>query len=209
MTTQQIPAQTGNGVPHVMPRAGSRDGTAPLRDNPAQMLHLVLFIAGAVLLPAGLIVISFGWYGAAHTPYAYDQMAYLVSAVFGLGMTFVGGFLYFGSWLARIAGDQKESQRQLSDTVLRLANSVANNTAMSAGVAVDGEGAAPAAKRGQVRAVVRRRDPGAVLVLAGRGATVHRADCSLIAGREDLRLAGPDADNLAQCRLCRRQTQTN
>ncbi|WP_332642533.1 hypothetical protein [Aeromicrobium sp.] len=206
MTTQQIAAQPAKGAPHVMPRAGSRDGTAPLRDNPVQMLHLVLFIAGAVLLPAGLIVIGLGWYGAAHTPYAYDQMAYLVSAVFGLGMTFVGGFLYFGSWLARIAGDQKESQRQLSDSVLRLANSVARNTAMAAGAALETDGSG--AKRGQVRAVVRPKDPGAVLVMAGRGTTVHRADCSLISGREDLRPAGPDANNLTQCRLCRKQATT-
>ena len=35
-----------------MPRAGSRgEGVAPLRNNPAQLLHLVLFVAGAVLLP--------------------------------------------------------------------------------------------------------------------------------------------------------------
>lgn len=207
MTTQQIAAQPAKGVPHVMPRAGSRDGTAPLRDDPARVLHLVLFVAGAALLPAGLIVIGLGWYGAAHTPYAYDQIAYLVSAVFGLGMTFVGGFLYFGSWLARIAGDQKESQRQLSESVLRLANSVARNTAVTAGAALESEGA-PAAKRGQVRAVVRPRDPGAALVLAGRGSTVHRADCSLISGREDLRPAGPDASNLTQCRLCRKDARS-
>lgn len=193
-TTERRPAKFR--APHVMPRAGSRDGTAPLRSDPAQVLHQVLFIAGVVLLPAGLIVIGFGWYGAAHTPYAYDQMAYLVSAVFGLGMTFVGGFLYFGSWLARIGGEQKESQRQLSDTVLRLASSVAGSPALSNGVVLED------AKRGQVRAVVRKRDPGAVLVVAGRGSTLHRADCSLISSREDLRPVGADTDGLTPCRLC-------
>ncbi|GAA3521920.1 hypothetical protein GCM10022234_17410 [Aeromicrobium panaciterrae] len=193
-TTERRPAKFR--APHVMPRAGSRDGTAPLRSDPAQVLHQVLFIAGVVLLPAGLIVIGFGWYGAAHTPYAYDQMSYLVSAVFGLGMTFVGGFLYFGSWLARIGGEQKESQRQLSDTVLRLASSVAGSSAMSNGVVLED------AKRGQVRAVVRKRDPGAVLVVAGRGSTLHRADCSLISSREDLRPVGADTDGLTPCRLC-------
>jgi hypothetical protein len=186
------PAPTASGgaaPPHVMPRAGSREGVAPLRNNPAQLLHLVLFVAGAVLLPAGLIVIGLGWYGVAHTPYEYDQNAYIVSGgILGLGITFVGGFLYFGSWLARVAADQKESQRQLSDTLLLLADAVSQNTAAAAG-------ARPAA---------RQRDAGSVLVVAGNGTTVHRADCDLVAGRDDLRPAGPDAPNLTRCRLCQK-----
>jgi hypothetical protein len=171
-----------------MPRAASRgEGVAPLRNNPAQLLHLVLFVAGAVLLPAGLIVIGLGWYGVAHTAYLYDQNAYIVSGgILGLGITFVGGFLYFGSWLARIAADQKEAQRQLSDTLLLLADAVSHNNAVANGA----------------RPVARPRDPGAVLVVAGNGTTVHRADCDLVAGRDDLRPAGADAPNLTRCRLC-------
>lgn len=196
MTTTQTPQSiapepAAAPAPHVMPRAGSRDGVAPLRNNPAQLLHTVLFVAGAVLLPTGLIVIGLGWYGVAHTPYAYDQMSYLVSGgILGLGITFVGGFLYFGSWLARVAADQKESQRQLSDTLMLLADAVSHNNV----VAASATRAAPA----------RPRDPGAVLVVAGNGTTVHRADCDLVAGRDDLRPAGPDAPNLTPCRLCRK-----
>ena len=190
MTTQiQAPLQA-----RPMPRAASRgEGVAPLRNNPAQLLHQVLFVAGAVMLPAGLIVIGLGWYGVAHTPYAYDQMSYLVSGgILGLGITFVGGFLYFGSWLARVAADQKESQRQLSDTLLLLVDAVSHNNAVASGNAR--ATAAPA----------RPRDPGAVLVVAGNGTTVHRADCDLVAGRDDLRPAGPDAPELTPCRLCRK-----
>jgi hypothetical protein len=200
MTTQsqtsvQIPAQTSGPAapvpaaqPHAMPRAASRgDGVAPLRNNPGELLHLALFVAGAVLLPAGLIVIGLGWYGVAHTPYVYNQNAYIVSGgILGLGITFVGGFLYFGSWLARVAADQKASQRQLSDTLLLLADAVSQNNAVA-------NAARPAA---------RPRDPGSVLVVAGNGTTVHRADCDLVAGREDLRPAGADAPNLTRCRLC-------
>ena len=188
--TTQIPAVPAAAPPQTMPRATSRgEGVAPLRNNPAQLLHLVLFVAGAVLLPGGLIVIGLGWYGVAHTPYEYDQNAYIVSGgILGLGITFVGGFLYFGSWLARVAADQKEAQRQLSDTLLLLADAVSHNNAVANG------GGRPAA---------RPRDPGAVLVVAGNGTTVHRADCDLVAGRDDLRPAGPDAPNLTPCRLCR------
>jgi hypothetical protein len=189
MTTQTFEPIQPAPTPHVMPRASGRgEGVAPLRNNPAQLLHLVLFVAGAVLLPAGLIVIGLGWYGVAHTPYVYDQNAYIVSGgILGLGITFVGGFLYFGSWLARVAADQKEAQRQLSDTLLLLADAVSHNTA---------------AANGAARPAARPRDAGSVLVVAGNGTTVHRADCDLVAGREDLRPAGPDAPNLTRCRLC-------
>ena len=198
-------------APHVMPRAQSRDGVAPLSGNNAQLLHLVLFVAGAVLLPAGLIVIGLGWYGVAHTPYQYDQMSYLVSGgILGLGITFVGGFLYFGAWLARVAADQKDAQRQLSDTLLLLADAVSQNTAMAAQVQAPAASAAPAVPAGNggvtraAAAPARPKSAGDVLVVAGAGTTVHRADCDLIADRDDLRPAGPDAADLTPCRLCMR-----
>jgi hypothetical protein len=204
MTTMQ--AQT-----HTMPRANGRDGVAPIKGNPAQLLHLVLFVAGAVLLPGGLIVIGLGWYGVSHTPYTYDQTSYLVSGgILGLGITFVGGFLYFGSWLARIAADQKEASNKLSDTLLLLADAVSHNTAMAGTVADTAVVTAPLASTQVVSQTVtrpvatpaRNRDAGAVLVVAGRGKTVHRADCDLIAGREDLKPAGSDVADLIPCRLC-------
>ena len=171
---------------HTMPRANSRtapsSGVAPLKNNNAQLLQVVLFVAGAVMLPLGIIVIVLGWYGASHSPYDYDQMSYLISGgVLGLALTFCGGFLYFGAWLARIAADQKEASKRLSDTLLVLADVVSHSA---------GSGAGPAASR----------DPGSVLVVAASGNTLHRADCTLIAGRDDLQPAGPDAGTLNPCR---------
>ncbi len=190
-TTTTPPASTASPM---IPRAGSRSsgGAAPLRTNSAQVLQVVLFIAGAVLLPLGLVVIVLGWYGASKTPYQYDQMSYLVSGgMLGLGLTFAGGFLYFGAWLARIAADQKETSKRLADTLLVLADAVAH--ASASGRAAELSPAAPSL-----------RDPGSVLVVAGgSGTTVHRADCPLIAGRDDVTPAGPDGASLAPCRVCK------
>lgn len=168
-----------------LPRAGSRgraDGAAPLKDNHYQLLQLVLFWAGAILLPLGLVVIVLGWYGAANTPYQYDQLSYLVSGgLLGLGLTFTGGFLYFGAWLARLAADAKESQRRLADTLLVLADV----TSRSASIRDDGV------------------DVSALPVTAGDGTTLHRRDCALIAHRDDLHPVGESNGHLTPCRVCR------
>jgi hypothetical protein len=189
MTTVQSTATTGHVMPRAQSRSQSSQGAAPLRNNGYRILQIVLFVGGAVLLPLGLVVIILGWYGAAHTPYAYDQPSYLVSGgLLGLGLTFCGGFLYFGAWLARIASDQRDSAKRLSDTLLVLADVVSRSS-----VTAPGATGVPAAER----------DPGGVLVVAGGGSTVHRADCSLVAHRDDLQPAGPDAPGLTACRVCK------
>ena len=176
---------------NTLPRASSRnDGVAPLAGNNAQLLHLVLFVAGAVLLPTGLIVIGLGWYGVSHTPYEYDQLSYLVSGgILGLGITFVGGFLYFGAWLARVAADQKDASKRLADTLLVLADAVSHSSATATASA-------------QAHLPAAQRDLGSILVVAGEGTTVHRADCELVIGRDDLHPAGPGGPGLTACRLC-------
>lgn len=200
---------TGAGATerHSMPQAKSREGgggtgIAPLKGNSAQVLQQVLFYAGAVLLPSGLIVIGLGWYGVANTPYEYDQNAYIVSGgILGLGITFVGGFLYFGSWLARIALDQREAQAQLTDAIRLLAASNGTKpeaTHLHAPVPAAATTAAPAAPATPAAPAV---EAGPVRVVAGRGKTLHRPDCDLIAGREDITVVA-DATGLVPCRLC-------
>ena len=174
-------SRLGTGAP--LPRAGVRGGgVAPVRNNNYQLLQVVLFWAGAILLPLGLVVIVLGWYGASNTPYQYDQLSYLVSGgLLGLGLTFAGGFLYFGAWLARIADDGRESSKRLADTLLVLADATARAAAMTdQGV-----------------------DLGATPVVAGDNTTLHRRDCALIAHREDLRAVGNDTRGLVACRVCR------
>ncbi len=169
-----------------LPRAGARErsGVAPLVNNHFQLLQVVLFWAGAVLLPVGLVVIVLGWYGAANTPYEYDQLSYLVSGgLLGLGLTFVGGFLYFGAWLARIAADNREASKRLADTLLVLAD-------------ITSRAAATADPHGG-------SDIGALPVTVGEGTTMHRRDCQLIADRDDLAPVGGRSDALTACRVCR------
>lgn len=165
-------------------------GVAPLRDNRYRTVQVVLFAIGAVLLPAGLVMIGIGWYGAAHTPYLYDQVAYLISGgLLGLGLTFAGGFLYFGAWLATVAASQRESARQMSEAVAMLAAALSR---MPAGTtsAASAAGAAGSEER-------------PALVVAGMGNTVHRGDCALIAHRGDLKPIDGAGSDFTVCRVCR------
>jgi len=200
MTTMEtqapaVPAADTQTIPHAAPKT---DGVAPLRGNSAQLLQMVLFVAGAVLLPGGLVVIGLGWYGTAHTPYEYNQNAYLMSGgILGLGITLVGGFLYFGSWLARLAVDQKASSQQLAESMALLADAV-----LASSAAAELAAAPVPAKRASRATAAPARTAGSSLVVAGNGTTLHRADCDLIAGREDLVAAPADTSGLTPCRLC-------
>ena len=158
----------------------------PSADTRYRTLQLVLFVAGAVLMPLGILAICLGWYGTAHSHYTYDQNTYLISGgLLGLGLTFLGGFLYFGAWLARVGADQRQSARQLADTMLVLADLVSRQSV-----------------EGSVAAETTMADPGAVPVLAGGGSTVHRRDCQLIAHRDDLHVLTGHEANLTTCRVC-------
>ena len=156
---------------------------AALREQRQRMVQLVLFAAGAVLMPFGLLSIGLGWYGTAHAKYDYDQRTYLISGgIMGLGLAFVGGFLYFGAWLARMANDQREASRQLSESLAQLAASIDRQGQRAAGIAeVDS----------------------AQLVIAGDGTTIHRRDCPLISHRDDLHPLTGAQTGLITCRVCR------
>jgi hypothetical protein len=156
-------------------------------DQRYRNVQLILFTAGAILMPLGLIAIFLGWYGVAHTKYQYDQLPYVVSGgLLGLALVFLGGFLYFGAWLARISLEQRDSSRQLADAMLQLVDLVGRQQG----------GSAPARPAADEAA-------GADLVLAGNGSTVHRRDCPLIAHRDDLHPIPGHHSGLGTCRVCR------
>lgn len=184
-------ATTATTAPAVPRRSPSPPAAAPAsrpasaQDQRFRTIQLALFTGGAVLMPLGIIAILLGWYGTAHTKYQYNQLPYVVSGgLLGLGLVFLGGFLYFGAMLARMANEQRDSTRRLADAMTTLAELVARG---AVGAGPDGAGA----------------ERGDELVLAGAGATVHRRDCALIAHRHDLRpLTGTETD-LGACRVCR------
>jgi hypothetical protein len=152
--------------------------TSPSR---SRTLQAALFTVGAVLMPAGVAAVFFGWWGAAHARYSYDQFPYLLSGgLMGVCLTTLGGFLYFGAWQARVAEDQRKASRQMAE-------------------AVAGLGALLARQSGAAGNDVQGAEP----VVAGtNGAAVHRRDCGLIAHRDDIRVLTAADSGLSVCRVC-------
>ncbi len=142
---------------------------------------------GGVLLPLGLALVALGWYGAAHTPYLFEQVPYLISGgVFGLGVMIVAALLYVGSWVARTASAQRAATAEVLDLLRDIREELAVRTPdVSAGRA-----AAPA-NGSRIRLVATRS-----------GSMLHRPDCSVVAGRADLRRVDGRTSGLAACQLC-------
>ena len=92
-------------------------------------IEQILLVLGGVAMPAGLLVIIVGWYGAAHTFHTYAQLDYLISGgLLGLALVVFGGFCYFGYWLTRLVqllGTNQTQERESLDTLERISAQLA------------------------------------------------------------------------------------
>jgi hypothetical protein len=160
-------------------------------------------IAGAILIPLGVVFILLGWYGAAHARVVQQQIPYMVSGSFvGLGCMIVGGLLFWGHWLYRIydqADLHHEEQQRVLETIA---------AALLAGRGVDGAGVASVlggSLGGAAGGVAGAAEPAPTAYYATASGTVyHRADCAVIAHHpDDLRVLGPDGVvGLRPCQIC-------
>jgi hypothetical protein len=182
------------------------DGVRRIRTGAGRTLlrEHTLLVAGGILAPVGLVVVIIGWYGAAHSPYQFQQIPYLISGgLLGLGLVFVGSFLYFAHWLTELIKEQRQHTAALVEALARLEASarVQSNGAPRNGSgngnghgASDSPGVGDAATAGEIR-------PRVPLVATKRGTMVHRADCVVVAGKLDLRSVGTE-ETLVACKLC-------
>ena len=142
-------------------------------------LHTWLLVIGGVLMPLGFMFILLGWLGASHTPLPFEQTPYLISGgIFGLALVVAGGFVYFAYWETVRIRESREQTQQLASALARLESAVRASTAT-------GEGAATT-----------------TYVATAAGSIFHRPECTVVAGRTDLREIDPERDGLAPCRIC-------
>jgi hypothetical protein len=163
------------------------DAIASLRPGRGGRFPIESFLltVGALLLPIGVVTILLGWWGAAHTGHTYEQTDYLISGgLLGLGLIFIGGFLYFGYWMTRQIRATEEGNELTRQAFARI----------EAQMDAD-RGAATAA--GPAGAVAT-----GALVATEHGSMLHRPDCPIVAGKEHLRRVEPGAPGFQPCGVC-------
>lgn len=144
-----------------------------------------LQLGGAISLVVGFAVIGLGWAGAANTVFVFQQVPYLISGgVLGLAFVFIGAFAYFAYWMSQAA---RESRAQALSADRRLANIERLLTDAL------GSGVLPGASNG--------RTTGQFVATSG-GNMYHRADCPVVAGKDELQVVDPASTDREPCRIC-------
>ncbi len=198
MTTSISPThQADHDAPAAGDPAAGRDqrfaeGIRNLRAGAAafRVDERILMVLGGVLIPLGILVILLGWWGAARSPYVFDQIPYVISGgLLGVGMVVLGGFLYFTHWLTELV---KDNRRQ-SAAVLAALDLLEERVAALSGAGASGKVASNgAAHSGGAESG---------LVATARGTMAHRPDCTVVAGKKGVRPVAA-SDGLAPCKLC-------
>ena len=142
----------------------------------------IMSVIGTLMVPVGIVIIMLGWWGAAHTPFVFEQIPYLISGgLLGVGLLTAGGLLYLGSWYARLAEQQREEGDKLRDALKLVRQEIEYLPASL------GSGAGATAVQ--------------TFVATKTGTMFHVPECSVVAGRTDLKNVSAE-DGLSPCKIC-------
>ena len=182
-----------------------------------------LFALGGALVVSGFVAVIIGWVGTSRTVLVAGQIPYVVSGgLLGLGLIFLGGFLYFGHWVAVLVRESRERGaedredlalvRQGLQEVNRSLAAVA--TALSGSVRLSGSAAHPVADAAVLTngasapyafapaAGADQDSTAPVLLATSTGTMSHRPGCRALVGKPNIRSVSV-ADGLKPCGMCR------
>jgi hypothetical protein len=141
-------------------------------------------LIGAALVAIGIPLIVLGWYGAAHTPYTFEQIPYMISGgLLGLAFVVLGGLFYFAYWMTRQVHETRLQSDRTEAVFQRMEELLSSN-----GHGTKGEVVSAAAS--------------AAFVTTARGTMFHRPDCVVVKGRTDLKRVRGDEGSLKPCKIC-------
>jgi hypothetical protein len=104
----------------------------------------------------------------------------LSGGLLGLALVFAGGFIYFAYWQTLLVRESRRHQQELVACLGRIETLLAGGGQPSAvGTAV-----------------------GTALVATPAGSMIHRPDCPVVAGRDDLRPVSPGTAGFEACKIC-------
>jgi hypothetical protein len=168
-----------------------------------------MIAAGSAFAVAGLLLVIVGWAGTSRTVLVAGQIPYVVSGgLLGLGLVFLGGFLYFAYWLALMVRTSDEQATQTREDFARLEAGIAEAAeSLAVMVQLMEAGATPRRRRsstalsGASRSIILSADR---LVATPAGTMAHRPDCPVVANRKDTHDIPPGTD-MRRCGICRPQ----
>lgn len=148
-----------------------------------------LLIVGGTLLPLGILVVILGWLGASHTVLLFEQVPYMISGgQLGQSLVFTGGFVYFAYWMTLLVRESRTRHEEMIASMSRLE------------AAIVGRQASPDTAAAETPTVASPASPG--FVATRKGTMLHRRDCQVVSGRNDLRAVSPGSAGLEPCKLC-------
>jgi hypothetical protein len=126
---------TGAPGAGVLPRTGTpdpgADGPTPVHNRLQRLaqvvdrgrsrrsdrdLRKVMQVLGMLAIGFGFVCIVLGWYGAAHSPYQYEEIPYVISGgLLGVALVIGGGVLVLCAWSLR----QVEEARRNAVAIVR------------------------------------------------------------------------------------------
>lgn len=84
-------------------------------------IRKVMAVGGAVAMGLGMVAIVLGWYGAAHSPYLFQEIPYLISGgLLGVALVAAGGFSFFGAWIIRMIEEDRRHAARMERTLDRV-----------------------------------------------------------------------------------------
>jgi hypothetical protein len=107
-----------------VPKRLSRLAALVDRSRPGRQgrnVRKILQIVGMIGIIFGFVLILLGWYGAAHSPYLYEEMPYLISGgILGLAFVVAGGVLVRSAWTLRTIEEDRRNALAIVRSVDRL-----------------------------------------------------------------------------------------
>lgn len=190
-----LPAPTAVSTPVTVSDPFATAAPRPSVRDRLRIPDQAMAAAAALLLPLGLVLVVLSWWGAARTPFLFEQVPYLISGgLLGLGLVIAGGFVLFGSWIARTSREQQALTLELIEAVRAVRDEVA-------GLSLTTASATSAANGARKRS--NGNGNGTGLVATANGSMLHRPDCVVVSQREDVHaVTAKEAGGLTSCRLC-------
>jgi hypothetical protein len=189
------------------PQAGLLHRRRPWSRANTSISNTWQILAGALLIPLGIMFLLLGWYGAAHARYVQQQIPYVASGTgIGLACLVLGGALYWAHWLYRIYDQSDLHHREEMEQSERHHQEQLRALELAWGTTEDREDTTARAATGSRRrkASAVESDAASGYLGTANGTAYHDPACPILAHHAQgaLPLTSAATATMKPCRIC-------